>query len=321
MEKLKAHDQSIKDLQDPVRHFSSATIQRGSTVIKGQIFIFSGQSLEVFNWSTKTWTLIKNCLFFNSYNSFSFLYGKKIMICCGCSNRIEFLDPSENGFSSNMFPGSLPFGKLKGVLFENRVITFGLHVQETSLKRPWKSTMLLEGDIDRSDCALERFGNDIFVIGLSGNQIERYDVTSNEFTTLTILPYKVYNMTTVAYKDNIIILGGRNSTDYKEWDAFNNVLMYNIHTLECKRLPPMLEKRSNCAAVIMGDVIVVMGGKDNRYVNRGYRTTSLNTVEYCVIGDTTWHKLPAINEVRSEATACMYELRTGNNNSGYYIHY
>ena len=65
-EQLKAYDRSIKDLQDPVRHFSSATIQRGSTVIKGQIFIFSGKSLEVFNWSTKTWTLIENCLFFNS---------------------------------------------------------------------------------------------------------------------------------------------------------------------------------------------------------------------------------------------------------------
>ena len=39
MGKLKAHDQSIKDLQDPVRHFSSATLQRDSTVINGQILI------------------------------------------------------------------------------------------------------------------------------------------------------------------------------------------------------------------------------------------------------------------------------------------
>ena len=306
---LKAHDQSIKDLQDPVRHFSSATIKRDSTAIKGQIFIFSYQSLEVFNWSTKTWTLIRNCLFFDSYNSFSFLYGKRIMICHGRSdpNRIEFLDPSENGLTSNVFPGSLPSGNLKGVLFENRVITFGLHVQETSLKRPWESTMLLEGNIDRSGCALQRFGNDIFVIGLSGNQIERYDVTRNAFTTLTTLPYEVYNMATVAYKDNFIILGGQDSTDDTEWDAFNNVLMYNIHTLECKRLPPMLEKRSNCAAVIMGDVIVVMGGEDNRYVNRWHNCTiSLNTVEYCVIGDTTWHKLPAMNDSRKKATACVY---------------
>ena len=74
-EKLKPYGQSIKDLQDPVRHFSSATIQHGSIIIKGQLFIFSGKSLEVFNWSTKTWTLIENCLFFHSL--FSFLYGRE----------------------------------------------------------------------------------------------------------------------------------------------------------------------------------------------------------------------------------------------------
>ena len=137
-EKLKAYGQSIKDLQDPIRHFSSATIPRGSTVIKGQIFIFSGKSLEVFNWSTKTWTLIENCLFFHS--SFSFLYGKR-MICGG--GRIEFLNPSESGFTSNVFPACLPpFDN--GILFENRIITFGWSVQETSLERPWKSTMLFK---------------------------------------------------------------------------------------------------------------------------------------------------------------------------------
>ena len=65
-EQLKAYDRSIKGLPDSVRHFSSTTIKRGSVVIKGQMYIFSGKSLEVFNWSTKTWTLIENCLFFHS---------------------------------------------------------------------------------------------------------------------------------------------------------------------------------------------------------------------------------------------------------------
>ena len=309
---LKAYDRSIKDLQDPVRHFSSATIQRGSTVIKGQIFIFSGKSLEVFNWSTKTWTLIKNCLFFNSQQSFSFLDGKRIMICGGAySNRIEFLNPSESGFTSNVFPGNLPSYGLNGVLFENRIITFGLHVQETSLERPWKSTVLLEGNNSRGGCALERFGNDIFIIGLSGNQIERYDINRNELTTLTTLPYKVYNMATVAYKDNIIILGGQSSqsgrlTHYADpWTPLSDVLLYNIHSLECKRLPSMLQRKSACAAVIMGDVIVVMGGYTTK-INRYGKRYPLQTAEYYVIGDTTWHELPAMNMARAEAPACVY---------------
>ena len=143
LEQHKVYEQSIKDLQDPVRHFSSATLQRGSTVINGQIFVFSGKSLEVFNWSTKTWTLIENCLFFNGDKLFSFLYGKRIMV--GCGNRIEFLNPSESGFTSNEFPGFLPHNSLNGVLFENRIITFGWHIQETSLERQWKSTVLIQG--------------------------------------------------------------------------------------------------------------------------------------------------------------------------------
>jgi hypothetical protein len=318
LEKQKAHDQSIKDLQNPLRHFSSATIQRDSAVnIKGQIVLFRDKSLEVFNWSTKAWTLIENCLFFSLYSkSFSFLYGKRIMVCGGDPNRIEFLDPSENGFISNVFPGSLPSGDLNGVLFENRIITFGRQVQETSLERPWESTVLIEklndGDRnrDRSSCALECFGNEIFVIGSSGNRIERYDIASNEMTTLTTLPYTVYNMATVAYKDNIIILGGQNRVP-DEWSALNDVLIYNIHSLECKRLPSMLEKRSNCAAVIMSDVIVVMGGEiRTRYQDARYRShysiTQLKTVEYYVIGDTTWQKLPAMNGKRVRATACVY---------------
>ena len=204
-----------------------------------------------------------------------------------------------------MFPGNLPSGSGHGVLFENRVITFGVNVQETSLERPWKSTTLLEGNIyrSRSGCALERFGNDIFVIGVLGNQIERYDVTNNEFTTLTTLPYKVYNMATVAYKDNIIILGGSNNSSSHYGHPFNDVLMYNIHTLECKRLPSMLKKRSLWAAVIMGDVIVVMGGCCR---NAEGHTITLNTVEYFVIGETTWQELPAMNLPRYGATACVY---------------
>jgi fructose-bisphosphate aldolase class 1 len=68
LEKLAAYDQSIKNLQDPLRRASSTTFQREPTVVNGQIFIFGGygskthQSLEVFNWSTKTWTLVKDCL-------------------------------------------------------------------------------------------------------------------------------------------------------------------------------------------------------------------------------------------------------------------
>ena len=319
LEKLKAHDEIIKDLQNPLRHFSSTTIQRNSTIIKGQIFIISGKSLEIFNWSSKTWTLVENCMFFQHSKSFSFIHGKRVMVCS--SHQIEFFDPSVSGFTSTVFPGTLPSDEgygVNGVLFENRIITFGCHVQKCSLERPWKSTILIQGDVpqyphrfsSRGNCALQRFGNDIFVIGYSGRQIERYDIASNELTTLTTLPYQVYNMATVAYKDNIIIIGGQNaSNETHYWHPLNDVLMYNIHSLECKRLPSMLKVRTNCAAVIMGDVVVVMGGEIYSTSRDRYRTpsfTQLQTVEYYVMGDTSWRELPSMNYARGKATACVY---------------
>jgi hypothetical protein len=239
-----------------------------------QIFIIGGvdesKSIEVFDWSTKTWTLMENFLFFSAVRSFSFLYGKRIMVCCGKSDgnvfdeskRIEFFDPSENGFTSTALPRELPSTNfINGVLVENRIITFGCDVQETSLECPWTSTVLIEGHShedfnSRGLCALERIGRD---------QVEKYYTAIKKLRTLASLPYKVSNMATVAYRDNIIILGGKSYTGYilhdaSEFHPLNDVVMFNIYSLECKRLPSMLQKRSGCAAVIMGDVVVVMGG-------------------------------------------------------------
>jgi hypothetical protein len=309
LEKLQVYDQSIKDLQDPLRRASSTTFQRDATVVNGQIFVFGGygretyQSLEVFNWSTKTWTLVKDCLFFKRHSSYSFLYGKRIIVCGGsCSNRIEFFNPNENGFNSCAFPGSFPRKIIANtVLLGNRLITFSEKVEETLLESPWETRTLVEQNhtgINR--CGVECFGNDIFVVGDS--KFERYDAVRNELILLPPVPYSVINMATVAYKENIIILGGQEGVS-SPCLPLNDVLTYNIRSLECKRLPSMLEKRSLCAAVIMGDVIVVMGGWSK---NAEGQSTYLNTVEYYVIGDSAWQELPAMNLARSGATACVY---------------
>ena len=50
-------------------------------------------------------------------------------------------------------------------------------------------------------------------------------------------------------------------------------------------------------AVIMGDVIVVMGGSNGK--------ACLNTVEYHVLGQDTWNKLPPMHCKREGATACV----------------
>ena len=304
LEKHKAHDQSIKDLQDPLRHDSSTTLQReGAVVVNGKIFIFGGcfyqseisQSVEVFNWSTKTWTLIKNCLFFGRYYSYSFIYEKKIMICGGMSTeRIEYLNPNESGYTSTVTSVSLSNNaRYNGLLYKDRILTFYEGVEETSLETPEESRILLEEEQGRNLLSgVHRFGDKVYIVGRGESKMEKYDVAKNEMKTLTSLPYKVSNMATVAYKDNIIIIGG-----YDGKESLNDVVMFNVTTHEYKKLPSMLEKRSFCTAVIMGDVIVVMGSSNNE---------NLNTVEYYVIGEAAWQKLPAMNLARYSATSCVY---------------
>ena len=73
--------------------------------------------------------------------------------------------------------------------------------------------------------------------------------------------------------------------------------MYNSITGKTHELPSMLEKRSGCSAVITGNTIVVMGGRgrDNR----------VRSVEAFNLGGYSWRYLPAMNDVRSAATAAV----------------
>ena len=283
-EQLETHDQSIKD------------------PLLGQIFVFGGnsseafKSIEVFNWSTKTWTLIKNCLSFGRCWSYSFAYGKIIMICGGeKTEKIEYLNPSESGYTTAVASVSLSSNaRNNGVLYKDRILTFWKDVVETSLESPGEPRTLLQVGHGCPYCSagVHLFGDNVYIVGRQESKIEKYDVTKNEMETLPSLPYKVSGMATVAYKDNIIIIGG-----YDGKECSNDVVMFNVTTHEYKKLPAMLEKRSFCTAVIMGDVIVVMGG-----INK----THLNGVEYYVIGDSEWKELPAMHLARFGATACVY---------------
>ena len=62
----------------------------------------------------------------------------------------------------------------------------------------------------------------------------------------------------------------------------------------------MLEKRCGCAAAILEDVIVVMGGKSSKLSG-----SALKTAEYLVLGQDSWHELPAMHLAREGATASV----------------
>ncbi|CAB3977825.1 TNF receptor-associated factor family DDB_G0272829-like [Paramuricea clavata] len=310
IEKFKAYDKSIKDLQDPLRCASSATMQQhNAIVVNGQIFIFgghddkTGKSLEVFNWSTKTWTLIKNCLFVKRHCAYTFLYERKIMICGGvATDRIEYLNPREDEYTSSVFSCSTPRAQHCGALCGNRVIAFYDNIREVSLESDEEPKDLVGESGYRSRYAgVHCFGKIIYVVGGNESKMEKYDVDKNELKTLSSLPYKVSNMATVPYKDNIIILGGQDGK--KDGKSLNDVVIFNVTTHDYKKLPSMLEKRSGCTAVIMGKVVVVMGGLST---DAKGKSIALNTVEYHVIGQKIWQKLPAMHLAREGATACVH---------------
>ena len=102
-------------------------------------------------------------------------------------------------------------------------------------------------------------------------------------------------MATVSYKGNLILIGGVNDKD----QTLNTVVMYDVKTGKIKMLPCLNHKRAACAAVITGNVIVVIGG----FV---YETnTYLNSVECLDLNTNVWRELSPMTTKRSSLAAVL----------------
>ena len=106
------------------------------------------------------------------------------------------------------------------------------------------------------------------------------------------LPSALRRMATVRWRDEVVVLGGRD----KDEQALNDVFMYDSKTGKTTALPSMLEKRDGCCAVITGNTIVVMGGVNEK-------DEYLSSVECFTMGGSTWEYLSAMNNARSRAVA------------------
>ena len=217
-----------------------------------------GKSYKIFNWSTQEWTLYQDMLFFDHSNGFSFVYDNKVMICGGTfTDRVEYVDPTCFG-SACTFPVKLPgTDHGKGVLFGDKILTFGQHVNATSLKTPFQTTISLFYPNRKK---LSSYGvayvNENTVVVVGGykekivltcrntqkqltDEVRLYNPTTKTLTKLAPLPYMLCDMAVVVHNDNVIILGGSSDGRYSR----NDVLMYNITAQECRMLPKMLEYR------------------------------------------------------------------------------
>ena len=284
--------------------------------MEGQIFIFGGselhewdyeceKSVEVFDWSTRKWTVYEDCLQENRSSSIAFLEGKKIIIYGGkFSKKIECLTPSESGIRSTLLQSpSKRVGysnDYNGVKYGNRIITFYRDVVQTILEPPYHATRLVGESYTRLVCGVVQIGNSIYIIGGQPSRLERYDVAKNKIELLSPVPYEVSRMACVGYKNNIIIIGGEG----KDRLPLNDVMMYNVTTQKYKKLPSMLEKRAGCSAVIKDGMIVVMGGGRRNRKNKIFPESS---VEYHVIGEDAWYKLPNMHKARAYTTAIVYK--------------
>ncbi|XP_028404184.1 TNF receptor-associated factor family protein DDB_G0268444-like [Dendronephthya gigantea] len=126
------------------------------------------------------------------------------------------------------------------------------------------------------------FGNTIAILGgkkawdSSSNlkSVLLYDIVKNECRHLAPLLYSMNRMATVKWGDDkVILIGGSNYSDMKY-------------------------KRRGCAAAVVGDTVVVMGGQDER-------GNSLKSVESFRFDSCTWEELPDMQEARDGAATVV----------------
>jgi hypothetical protein len=247
------HDTSTTKITSQIRQPKAA-----------QIIVAGGnkKSYEVFDWSTQKWTLYEDTLFFNHINAVPFVYDNKMLICGGTdTNRVECLDIANNRFATTL-PTQLPGKECgKGVLCDDKILTFGQSVSAASLKPPFETTVIAPYSDKKKMSAygVARINENAVVLagGTTGERslttcdVLLYNRTKKDFKKLAPLPYSVADMAVLVYKDNLVILGGT-TTYYADLcgggrflksESLNGVLMYNITNQQCRKLPNMLEKR------------------------------------------------------------------------------
>ncbi|CAB4025549.1 actin-binding IPP-like [Paramuricea clavata] len=82
-----------------------------------------------------------------------------------------------------------------------------------------------------------------------------YDFIKNQIN----LPEPALGMSTVTWGNMIIVVGGVD----KNYQALNDVIMYHIETGRSESLPSLKNKMHGASAVILHDVIVVLGGRND----------------------------------------------------------
>jgi hypothetical protein len=228
---------------------------------------------------------------------------------------IEILKINQHPLRWTMFDGKLP-AKLYShdvTVYQDKLYIIGGHnsnekknsdaIYELSLAPPYTVKLLARMPQPRMGHTAEIVNGKLFILGGTTTSMPKdaidsvvvYDFIKNEIKSCPSLPEPVSGMSTVAWGNMIIVVGGAD----KNGQVINDVIVYHIETGRSERLPSLKHKRSGPSAVIMHDVIVVLGGRDIK--EEGY----LNSVESFKMGDNQWKELPGMKEKRWFANAVV----------------
>ena len=325
---VKHEVKQVKLTQDEMAYLTRETIERYDLFTGRQkIFVCGGQgaeavfnSVESYGWPDNSWTL-EPAMNEKRVSPSAFVHGREIYVGGGWTgakftDNIESLNVDEENLEwKPQFRIPIKCNRHKMVYHEYSVIQTGGRcednnvsdgIYEISLNPPHNTKLLTKMPEPRCSHGCEIIDNYVVVAGggtsrhikESKNTVYAYDLNNNELKTLPPLPFPIAQMATVSYRGNMILIAGIN----EKRQTLNTVVMYDVKTAKIKMLPCLNHKRAGCAAVITGNVIVVMGGYD-------YETkTYLNSVECLDLNTNVWRELAAMTTERKFASAVVKSI-------------
>ncbi len=153
------------------------------------------------------------------------LYGNRLLIIGGRSNRRELLDT----------------------------------IYELLLVHPYSSKLLCHMKKKRADHGVELFDNKVLIAGGKGAEtdVEVFDITTNECVEMPPLPSPVRCMATVRRDDTMLLIGGFND----KRGISKSIIEYDFKTGQCGNIKlEQWQWRIGCAAIYHENTLILIGG-------------------------------------------------------------
>ena len=277
-------------------------------------------SVEMFNWRHRTWSPLQS-MPKKRHGATSFVYNNQVVVAGGYCDRTGLLD---NMIRMNVDPHpdlSIHWSECSiklpakvayhsSVLYDDKLMVTGGFdgnatsdkIHEVQVVPPYTVKTLSRMPEPRQQHCTEKFDDSLLILGGTTtaeckdnlSSVVLYDIKNNVCKQLKPLPYEVSLMVTVRWRDNVVVIGGRD----KRGKALSTVVMYNVKTEQSHMLPSMKCKRWGCTSVVVENNIVVLGGLDEQW-------RALKSVEIFNFECNTWQELPEMSQRRYHHTAVV----------------